>query len=51
MRNEPKEIADLRRQAKEISKLTGGKHTKCLHEIAKQKGYKSWERMLEQLIK
>jgi hypothetical protein len=47
MREESAEIQFLRKQAKQLSKATGEKHTKCLHEIARTKGYKSWERLLE----
>lgn len=46
MRIEPKDITDLRRQAKAISKLTGEKHTAALNAIAVTKGYKDWAALL-----
>lgn len=48
MRTEPVEISRLRRQAKEIVRLTGEKHTKVLHELAMTKGYKNWETLLRE---
>lgn len=47
MRVESLEISKLREQAKKLGKATGEKHTKCLYEIAKANGYKTWERLIE----
>lgn len=47
MRNESEKIAQLRKQAKALSKETNEKHTKCLHEIAKTKGFASWDGLIK----
>lgn len=46
MRTEPHEVSAMRKQAKEIKKITGIKHCQALLEVAKAHGYKNWKAVL-----
>ena len=42
------EIKKLKQQAKKLSKITNECHMKCLHLIAVQNGYKSWDDLIKE---
>lgn len=40
-------IRHMKKQAKRIKKLTGQCYSKCLHEVSKTRGFRSWQHVRE----